>query len=200
MASTVRSTWESSTVGSETPPAGQTRGLGDRTRASLGGGAAVADAISSVVGAGGSRASTADSEKLPKDEVRRKEEESPEEVKRDMRKPLGKLPSLGVVGAGAAGKDLLPPMRSSGLSPSNSGNRSEEVSLGEGRGASKSGDALDEAVASGTLSSPTQQAGTATSRKLLGGIGTSAMAALAGSALAVLFLEKPRASVNAICK
>ncbi|CAK9018465.1 unnamed protein product [Durusdinium trenchii] len=160
MASTRHSAWESG--GNDTPPAGQMRHQGDRTR-DLVGGATVLDALSSAVGHDvrhdvrhdvhkGTR--TADERK---EEAPPKEEEVIEEVKERRGKPAPrtKLPSLGTSLNG--GKELLPPLRGVGLA-SSLGSRGavsgihtpeEEVSLGEqSGGASESGgassDLLDE--------------------------------------------------------
>ncbi|CAK9022683.1 unnamed protein product [Durusdinium trenchii] len=157
MASTRHSAWESG--GNDTPPAGQMRHQGDRTR-DLVGGAAVVDALSSAVGHDVRHdvrhdvkgACSADERK---DEAPREEEIIEEVTERPLPKPAPrtKLPSLGASLNG--GKELLPPLRGVGLGGS-LGSRSaavpaihiaeeeeEEVSLGEQSGGA-SGDLLDE--------------------------------------------------------
>jgi len=146
MASTRQQTWETATGGGDTPPAGQLRGIGDRTR--LGGGAAIADAISSVV-SGGSRGSTGADDK--KDEVQKSTDDDVQDEVTQRRKPHAKLPSLGPTSPLGAGKDLLPPLRSSGLGGgvshsivANSNLGAEEVSLGDQSGAGAGSDKLEE--------------------------------------------------------
>lgn len=142
---------------------GQNRSLGERARSSAA--TALTEAISSSAnaGGGGSRSSTLTAEVSErtslKDEVRRKEDDFPDENPggRDRRKLLGgKLPALSAgptTPTSGTGKDLLPPLRTglSVTSPSGSHNSvnlsTEEVSLSEnqsGLAASGGSDVFDE--------------------------------------------------------
>lgn len=150
MASTRHSAWE--TTGNDTPPAGQVRPQGgDRTR-DFSGGAAVVDALSSVV-AGHEVHKGISTPDEKKEEAPKVEEEPHEEVRERRRTtaPRGKLPALSSATSPlSSGKELLPPLRGVGLG-SSLGSRSggsavsgihtpeEEVSLGE-----QSGGALSE--------------------------------------------------------
>lgn len=148
MASTRHSAWE--TPGNDTPPTGQVRPQGgDRTRDSSGG-AAVVDALSSVV-AGHEVHKGISTPEDKKEEAPKVEEEPHEEVRERRQRttaPRGKLPALSSATSPlSSGKELLPPLRGVGLG-SSLGSRSavsgihspeEEVSLGE-----QSGGALSE--------------------------------------------------------
>eukprot|EP00435_Cladocopium_sp_Y103_P066639 s205_g28.t3 len=152
MASTRHSAWE--TTGNDTPPAaGQVRPQGgDRTR-DFSGGAAVVDALSSVV-AGHEVHKGISTPEEKKEEAPKVEEEPHEEVRERRQRttaPRGKLPALSSATSPlSSGKELLPPLRGVGLG-SSLGSRSggsavsgihtpeEEVSLGE-----QSGGALSE--------------------------------------------------------